>query len=531
MINKNFYPTPVGLIEKMTRGLDLKEIQTILEPSAGKGDIVEYIENKLNSYYYSTFNRNKYDIDCIEIDEDLRATLKGKGYRIVHNNFLSFNTMKHYDLIIMNPPFDNGDLHLLKALDLQQNGGAIICLLNAETIKNPYTNQRKELVQKLTDYNANIEYISDAFLNAERKTDVEVALIKVDIPKKDLDSIILNNLKQEETYEPIFDTSCKELTTFASQNEYIESAVEQYTMEVKLGVKLIHEYETLKPYIKKEIVPKGEKDYSDPILQLKVNDNKANVNDYVKMVRYKYWKALFNNDKFVGKLTSNLRTQLWNKLEELKNYDFSVWNIMTIQEEFMKETISGVEKTILDLFDELSIKYSYYDETSKNIHYYNGWKTNKAYKINKKVIVPYLRGNWEGKAKLTDIQKVFDYLDNGRTTDINVEETLKQYTYHWDVQSGVKIPLKYFTVTFYKKGTCHIEFTDLDLLNKFNLFGSQKKGWLPPHYGKKAYKDMTAEEKNIVKEFSGSESEYNKIYNKQDFYIVNTNNLLMIENN
>ena len=249
------------------------------------------------------------------------------------------------------------------------------------------------------------------------------------------------------------------------------------------------------------------------------------------MVRYKYWKALFNNDKFVGKLTSNLRTQLWNKLEELKNYDFSVWNIMTIQEELMKETITGVEKTILDLFDELSIKYSYYDETSKNIHYYNGWKTNKAYKINKKVIVPYLRGNWEGKAKLTDIQKVFDYLDNGRTTDINVEETLKQYTYHWDVQSGVKIPLKYFTVTFYKKGTCHIEFTDLELLNKFNLFGSQKKGWLPPHYGKKAYKDMTNEEKEIVKEFSGSETEYNKIYNKQDFYIVNTNKLLMIENN
>ena len=529
MINKNFYPTPYPLIEKMVNGLDFDKIKTILEPSAGKGDIVDFITNKFNRYYY--VNNKKYDIDCVEIDDELRATLKGKGYRVVHNDFLKFNTLKHYDLIIMNPPFDNGDLHLLKALDIQRNGGAIICLLNAETLKNPCTNQRKELIQKLTDYNASIEYVSDAFLNAERKTDVEVALIRVDIPQKETDSIILDNLKQEELYEEIYDTSSKELTIFANKNEYIESAVEQYTIEVKLGVQLIKEYNSLRPYIKDEIVPKDEKDYSGPILQLKIKENTATVNDYIKMVRFKYWKALFNNDKFVGKLTSNLRTQLWNKLEELKNYDFSVWNIMTIQEELMKETISGVENTILDLFEELSVRYSYYNETSKNIHYYNGWKTNKAYKINKKVIVPYLRGNWEGKAKLTDIQKVFDYLDNGRTTDVNVEATLKQYTYNWDVRSGVKIPLKYFTVTFYKKGTCHIEFTDLDLLNKFNLFGSQKKGWLPPNYGRKPYKDMTTEEKSVVKEFSGSEAEYNKIYKKQDFYIVNTSNLLLIENN
>ena len=35
----------------------------------------------------------------------------------------------------MNPPFSNGDKHLLKALKMQEKGGAIICLLNAETIR------------------------------------------------------------------------------------------------------------------------------------------------------------------------------------------------------------------------------------------------------------------------------------------------------------------------------------------------------------------------------------------------------------
>ena len=39
--NKDFYPTPQNLIEKMLDGLDWKMINTILEPSAGKGNIVE----------------------------------------------------------------------------------------------------------------------------------------------------------------------------------------------------------------------------------------------------------------------------------------------------------------------------------------------------------------------------------------------------------------------------------------------------------------------------------------------------------
>ena len=35
-----FYPTPENLIEKMLSGIDWNYIHTILEPSAGKGDIL-----------------------------------------------------------------------------------------------------------------------------------------------------------------------------------------------------------------------------------------------------------------------------------------------------------------------------------------------------------------------------------------------------------------------------------------------------------------------------------------------------------
>ncbi|MBO5068580.1 MAG: DNA methyltransferase, partial [Clostridia bacterium] len=75
---------------------------------------------------------------------------------------------------------------------------------------------------------------------------------------------------------------------------------------------------------------------------------------------------------------------------------------------------------------------------------------------------------------------------------------------------------------------CHIKFRNQDLLDNFNLFASQRKGWLPPSYGKKAYNDMTSEEKELVKEFSGDEAAYNKIYNNQTAYLIDKNELLQI---
>lgn len=34
-----------------------------------------------------------------------------------------------------------------------------------------------------------------------------------------------------------------------------------------------------------------------------------------------------------------------------------------------------------------------------------------------------------------------------------------------------------------------------ELIERFNIYAAQQKKWLPPDYGKKAYSNMTAEEK------------------------------------
>ena len=531
---KEFYPTPTNLIRKMLEGIDFKFINSVLEPSAGKGDIVDAVIDKFKYAHSSYYNRSAiWDIDTIEIDENLQHILKGKGYRTVHNDFMTYNTYKKYDLIIMNPPFSTGDKHLLKTLEMQESGGQIVCLLNAETLRNPYSNIRKDLIRKLEHYNAEIEYIQNAFIDAENSTPVEVALIRVNIPKPDNNSIILEELKKQEQY--------KEQSTYNSNGQivdadFINGIIQKYNFEIKAGLKLIAEYEMLKPFMLNSF--KNEYNKS-PVLSLELSykdeDGNCSIeNSYIKQIRMKYWKALFTSDQFMGLFTSNLKEKYMSKINELKDYDFSLYNIYTIKIQLNKEMIKGVEDTILNLFDTLSHKYHWHPETGNNIHYYNGWKTNQSFKINKKVIIPlnafnsysgrYNPTDYKVTDKLSDIEKSLNYLDQGLTADNDLKAALNFAENYGDTK---KIQLKYFMVTFYKKGTCHIEFTNLDLLHKFNLYGSQRKSWLPPSYGKEKYEDMTQEEKQVINEFEGEQS-YKKVMLKKDYYIVETSKLLML---
>ena len=540
MFNKDFYPTPDKLINKMLSDADFYSIRTVLEPSAGQGHIVKKVNEKMkyvrNNYNYNNNKNTMYDIDCIEIDENLTHILKGNNMRVIHDDFLTFTTHKKYDLIIANFPFSEGCKHLLKAIELQrQFGGNIVCLINAETLKNPYSNARKDLAQQLDELDAQIEYIQDTFADSDalRNTNVEVALIKISIPRPDgQTSTILNKLKQDE--KQTHHTSQQSDIVDA---DFIIGAIQRYNHEIKAGVSLIHEYEKLKPLLSSEF------DKEDVALKLVVSgyDNEKEtyidnvVNGYVKKIRYKYWKTLLNSKDFSKLLTEAMRDEYNSKLDDLQNYDFSIYNINQVRADISKHLIRSLEDAILKLFEDFTHKYNY-SEYSKNIHLYNGWKTNKAYKINKKVIIPLngwdswnaskLDFNWALKNRLSDIEKVFDYLAGGSSDHSNLYEILKHAQ---ENNISKKIETKYCTLTFFKKGTCHIIFKDEDLLQKFNLFGGKSKGWLPPNYGKASYSNMTQDEQKVVDEFEGKES-YNNTVANADYFLFNASDILQIEN-
>lgn len=520
--NEEFYPTPKSLLNKIFDGVDWKQVDTILEPSAGKGEIIEFIQNSEEAHRY----HHNFEIDCIEKDPNLQAVLKQKGFRLVHDDFFTFHTWKQYDLIVMNPPFSCGDKHLLNALKLQEDGGNVICILNAETLKNPYSVTRQALALRLEDLHANVSYMQNEFVSAERKTSVEIAVVKVSIPKKERDSRIFSELRES---KQMSEQTVQEPTSLA-ENDYIKAAVKQFELETEAGIRLIREYQAMKPYMLRSLSG-GNLAKNDSILYLtmdKYNPCSPEVteNEFLKVVRLKYWTSIFNDSRFTGHMTSNLLSEYRTQIDKLADYDFSCFNIKTIQADIAIKLVKGVEECIVKLFDELSFQYSYSDELGRNIHYYNGWKTNKAWIINKKVILPWMNawGRYNGSydpasyeiiEKLADIEKALDYLSGSSGNERGIRETLHKAK---KIGQTKKIPLKYFTVTFYKNGTCHIEFTDLELLKKLNIFGSQQKGWLPPAYGKKSYFDMDEEEKKVIDEFEGVES-YVETMTNSDYYL------------
>ena len=522
---EEFYPTPIFLLEKIFTDFQWNGIKTVLEPSAGKGDMADYIkENACVKNVYRDYSYNvELDIDCVELDPELQATLKGKDYKVVHDDFLTFHTYKRYDLILMNPPFSIGLKFLLKAIDMQKNGGHIVCILNAETIRNQCTNERKALVQKLIDTEAEIQYMQSEFERAERKTSVEIAVVKINIEAPEYHSVIYEQMMKKVYAEGYMDN----LTNIV-ENDNIKAAVSRYNHEVECGIKLINEYKALLPYIKDSIKDNG---YSYPIIEMKVEKGDLEVNRYVKAVRRKYWTGLFADKMFTSNMTSNLVHEYLHKVDELAEYDFSYYNIKSIQIMIIDNLKKGITECIYQLFEDLTSTHTWYPECERNIHYYNGWCTNKAWIINSKVIIPMqcyssiwkrMELNYTVLEKLRDIEKALNYLDQGFTNNVSLVAKIEEANKN---QVTKDIKLKYFNVTFYKKGTCHLTFTCPELLKKFNIFGSQQKGWLPPSYGKKSYNEMSKEEKRVIDEFEGKDS-YEKTVANTEYYLYSPDKCL-----
>lgn len=579
---EGFYPTPAAVADKLLEGMDWMRLATVLEPSAGKGDLVEAI---LRHYDIHGWSNGKVEIDCVEIDPHLRSVLKyehcgerldavgrrirelddkrtwdskhgryidlppaeqeemkelrrrkswmEKGsVRIVHDDFGTFESRKQYGLIVMNPPFKDGDAHLLKAIEMQrQHGGEVRCILNAETLRNPYTNRRKILRQTLLDLEADVQFIDGAFSDAERATDVSVALIRVKIPEIKRESAIYERLKKAAEMQEQAPREVTDLTVA----DFVSKIVTQFNVEVDAGLGLIREFIAMSPYIMRNMDPNAK--YNSPTLSLSVNGGSSDypsINKFLIATRRKYWEALFTNKDFTSRLTKNLKDKYESMVDDMQDYDFTEFNIRRIMEEMNAEMHTGIQETIVALFEKLTAAHSYYPECSKNVHYYNGWKTNKAHKIGSKVILPihgvFASYSWEkdtfnvrnAEAIISDIEKVFEYLDGNASAPVDLHGVLETACKEGRRQN---IQCKFFSVSLFKKGTMHIKFHNRAIVDRFNIYCSQKKNWLPPNYGRTAYADMSREEQDVVDGFNGDGTQgsgalaYAEIMTRKDYYL------------
>ena len=520
--NKDFYPTKEETVKFMLSLMpkeELTKIKYILEPSAGKGDLIEGFYNSYVDITYSSYRRElgytpsekdkekcikNFNIDCIEIDNNLQLILKNKGFNLVYSDFLTYQPNRFYDLIIANFPFSEGCKHLLHAIEIQERiGGKILCIINAETIKNHYSNERKQLIQLLNKYNAKIEYKENEFKDAERKTNVEVAIIYIDIPMKDKDSLFEKKFKSDtknikfENFSGLVPKMNKLERLVFEYNMVINSTTELFKEQIRIN-KMLNGFGLNNNISLCNCEGCGRRDLT--------------INEFINKTNMRFWEKFIQETDLQSRLPSKLRNNFTIFLQRQENISFTIENLRYFYEHLLDMIPNEYEKTVAEVFDKFTKDYNYTDnEWCKNIHYYNGFKTNKSYRIDKKVILPcYHEYFYMLPDELVDLNIIFENISGIKDNNFNSKKLINA------IEDNEKnIETTHFIINSYKKGTIHIKFKNPEHVKIFNILAGKGKAWIPSDFGNKPYKDMSDEEKDIVKEFYTPEEYENQLINGQ----------------
>ncbi|GAB6910137.1 hypothetical protein JCM12296A_59900 [Desulfosarcina cetonica] len=509
--NKNFYPTARDLIVRMWNKIPKearRKSNYILEPEAGGGDIVDYI----NEFYR---NRRRPTIHAIEKDERLVSILRGKKISVIDYDFLAFNGPDKYDIIIGNPPFNGGHYHLLKAIDIMYSGH-ISFLLNAETIRNPHTKSRKQLVKRLKELDADIEYLVGEFEQAERRTSVEVALIYIHI-----DQNIEEDLFEGITGAVGIYLGEPHKQREVAERESIRGMVADYNRKVEIGTRVLMDfyrnYYHVAPYISLLVGDEEKSRHLSDENKL-TGIMKSKLNNLVCTLRKQYWREALKLDAVKKRMTSAKQKEFEQRLTENALMDFTENNIRTFILNLLKSYEDILTEAVVSIFDKMTVKHAWHEEfNTDNIHYFDGWKTNKAFYVNEKIILPYWNGYstgfWDADCKrwhlgyetaneLRDIDLVMNYFD-GRADYYSIVKAIEDA---FEQDESRNIRSTYFNISVFKKGTIHLTFLDEDIRRRFNVTACRGKSWLPYDYGKDFYEALDPEYRAVVDSFEGRET-------------------------
>jgi len=117
-----FFPTPKKIAKEICEMAEINSKCDCLEPSAGTGCIAEIIKS------YSPKS-----ITVVELDESNARHLEGKYDQcIIGQDFLTWDTKKCFDRIVMNPPFSKKQdiKHILRAWELLKPKGILVSILS-----------------------------------------------------------------------------------------------------------------------------------------------------------------------------------------------------------------------------------------------------------------------------------------------------------------------------------------------------------------------------------------------------------------
>lgn len=479
MINKDFYPTPTEVLDLMN--VDVFD-KIVYDPSAGSGNILDYALSKGASRTIAT-----------EIEPKLQAILKEK-HQLIGTDFLSVvrEQISHVQVIFMNPPFSKDVEHILHAFDVAPDGCEIHALCNWESLDNTFTGKRRQLASLIGNY-GNSEYLGDCFKQAERRTGVEVGLVRLFKPNVD-----------SENYDDYFTTEQDE--AFGGQEGILpHNEIREIVQRYISSLKLYDEFEKIKDQMQDVNSHINMQPFS-----VKVNHGKEVLTkeSFVVELQKRSWAYVFSKLNAEKYLTSKVKEDLNKFIETNKKYHFTMKNIFKMIDVLVGTREQVLGKALVEAVDNFTMY------THENRHNVEGWKTNLGHMIGKKIIINSIAEmNWTigvgiksygmSKDKLYDLVKVLCFLTGTNYEDIPAIKyvscdknedgylteqgnRVKEASY----ESKIKNVNTFFTNTWYdwgffefkvfKKGTMHLKFKDDKVWELLNRKYAEIKGFTLP---------------------------------------------------
>lgn len=489
MFNKNFYPTPDEVITLMLNGYDIAG-KTVYEPSAGKGNIVDYLL------------KEGAEVIASELNEDLRKILATKC-KIIGSDFLQVKAeqVSHIDFIIMNPPFSADEKHIIHAWEIAPPGCKIISLCNLDTVKlfhgfhHAETNKLKLQLESIIKENGGrYEDLGDCFKTSERKTSVQVALVHLQKPSDNYETEFNGFFTEEEEEKQGEKNGLMEYNAVRDLvNRYI-AAVKLYDKQIELGLQM---NDLISTFYNMQYFSYGEGKEFEALVISPENKMKLRA-EFKKRMQKAGWKFIFDKLNMEKYSTAGLKRDINKFVEEQQNVPFTMKNIYAMLQIVVGTTSQRMDKALLEVFDKLTERYH------ENRYCVEGWKTNSHYLVNRKFIFPYgaerdyddvhvkipsFRSGSPSEI-LTDTEKALCYLVGTNYDEIYGIGTLGK------MRPGQWCSTHFFRVKAYKKGTIHCEFKDEEIWADFNQRIAKLKGY-PLYEHKKATskKEKEKEEK------------------------------------
>lgn len=471
--NADFYPTPVEVINTMMMGESFVG-KTILEPSAGKGNIVDWLKaNGAGSV-----------IAC-EKDENLKKLLTGKC-DIIAADFLSVTSeqVSHVDYIVMNPPFSDCITHILHAFEIAPAGCVIIALCNSHSVSRGWerNSSKEKLIETIELYGCE-EYLGSVFEDAERNTDVTVSMVKL---YKEGEGV-------EEFADYMFSNEADILDTNETEGLVQYNVVRDMVNRYISAVRLFDETMAAAEKINSIACFNGEGNRFLPVKFAVVDGSNAVVHvshqQYKKALQKYYWRLIFDKLNMEKYATQKLREQINKFVEQQTNVPFTMHNIYQVLNMVMQTTKQRMDTALLEAFD-IICSFSSENSTAGET-----WKTNANYMVNKKFIVPGMtsydaqwptafvkRSYSSHDTMMQDAIKALCYI-TGENYDAIPD--IGQFLYDNEIQWGTWFNWAFFRVKAFKKGTMHFEFLDEKVWMTFNQAVAEQRGWVLPKKRKK----------------------------------------------